>query len=64
MRTSTPSTDRAVTKSGKAHVAHDALVSLLGEACQRGYYGAVSLTLQVQDGYIQQVKIATERVVK
>lgn len=49
---------------GKACDAEAAFVSILTEATQRGYYGAVSLTLNVQDGYIQHVKVATERVVK
>ncbi len=49
---------------GKAQDAHEAFVLLLAEATRRGYYGTVSLTLNVQDGFIQHVKVATERLVK
>ncbi len=49
---------------GKARDAESAFVDLLSEATQGGYYGSVSLTLHVQDGFIQQVRVATERLVK
>ncbi len=49
---------------GKARDAQEAFADLLSEATQRGYFGSVSLTLHVQDGFIQHVRVATERVVK
>ncbi len=51
-------------RSGKAEQAEAAFVRLLTEASQRGYYGSVSLTLSIQDGAIQQVRMATDRMVK
>ncbi len=37
----------------------------LVEAAQsRGFYGTASLTLVVQDGHIQHLKVAVERMVK
>lgn len=61
MRNDTTSTSPA---RGKARDAHDAFLGLLAEATQRGYFGSVSLTMHVQDGFVQQVRVATERVVK
>ena len=49
---------------GKARDAELAFVDLLSEATRRGYFGTVSLTLHVQDGFIQHVKVTTERLVK
>ena len=49
---------------GKARDAQEAFAELLVEATRRGYFGTVSLTLHVQDGFVQQVRVATERVVK
>ncbi|MEM9187449.1 MAG: hypothetical protein AAGB00_13235 [Planctomycetota bacterium] len=49
---------------GKAAQARDAFAELLGAASARGFYGSVSLTLTVQDGHIQHVKVATERAIR
>lgn len=49
---------------GKAQQAQHAFVRLLEESSQRGFYGAVSLTLNVQDGFIQHVRVATDRLLK
>lgn len=47
---------------GKARDAQIAFAELLSEATRAGFYGTVSLTLNVQDGHVQQVRLATERV--
>ncbi|MEO0529627.1 MAG: hypothetical protein AAF266_03515 [Planctomycetota bacterium] len=49
---------------GKAGDAEAAFVALMAEASRRGYYGTVSLTLNVQDGAIQHVRVATDRLVR
>lgn len=37
------------------------LSRLLEAVCQRGFYGAASLTVNLQDGHIQDLRIATDR---
>ena len=39
-------------------------VRLLEAASTRGFYGTASLSLVVQDGHIQQMRVSTERMVK
>ncbi len=49
---------------GKAREAEIGFASLLSEASQRGFFGTVTLTVNVQDGFIQQVRLASDRVVR
>jgi hypothetical protein len=37
---------------------------LLAEALRRGFHGTAGLTLSVQDGCIQHIRIATEKMIK
>jgi hypothetical protein len=37
---------------------------LLAEASRRGFHGTAGLTLSIQDGRIQHIRIATEKMVK
>lgn len=64
MKTKATCFNRSNRQQGKAAEAESAFLALLGEASQRGYYGSVSLTLNVQDGHIQHVRVATDRYVK
>lgn len=57
-------TPRARLGRGKARQATDAFANLIAEATRRGFYGAVTLDLKVQDGAIEQVRVTTERVVR
>ena len=41
-----------------------ALAQLLTEASRRGFYGEAKLTLSVQDGRIQCIRAAMERMIK
>ncbi len=41
-----------------------ALAKLLAESSQRGFYGEAGLTLSVQDGHIQHIRVAVERMIK
>ncbi|HEY3391442.1 MAG TPA: hypothetical protein VGK58_01955 [Lacipirellulaceae bacterium] len=41
-----------------------ALAQLLADASRRGFYGEAALTLSVQDGRIQHIRVAMERMIK
>ena len=41
-----------------------ALAKLLADLSQRGFYGEAGLTLSVQDGRIQHIRVALERMIK
>ena len=49
---------------GRVCDAQAAFADLLIDSSRPGFYGTVSLTLRVQDGFIQHVSVATERVVR
>ncbi len=48
----------------KAEQAATAFAQLLAEASRRGYYGTAGLTLSIQDGRIQHIRVALERMIK
>ena len=37
---------------------------LIAEASRRGFHGTAGLTLSVQDGRIQHIRVATEKMIK
>ncbi len=41
-----------------------ALAQLLADASRRGFYGEAAITLSVQDGRIQNIRVAMERMIK
>jgi len=41
-----------------------ALAKLVADSSQRGFYGEAGLTLSVQDGVIQHIRVAIERMIK
>ena len=41
-----------------------ALAKLISDSSQRGFYGEAGLTLSVQDGVIQHIRVAIERMIK
>jgi hypothetical protein len=41
-----------------------ALAKLIADSSQRGFYGEAGLTLSVQDGVIQHIRVAIERMIK
>ena len=41
-----------------------ALAKLLADSSQRGFYGEAGLTLSVQDGRMQHIRVAVERMIK
>jgi uncharacterized protein with FMN-binding domain len=55
--TSTPPTN-------KAEQAESAFAQLMADASQRGFYGTAGLTLSIQDGRIQHIRVAVERMIK
>jgi hypothetical protein len=36
----------------------------MADASRRGFYGTAGLTLAIQDGRIQHIRVATERMIK
>jgi hypothetical protein len=40
------------------------LAKLLADASRRGFYGQAGITLSVQDGRIQHIRVAIERMIK
>ena len=41
-----------------------ALAKLIAESSERGFYGEAGITLSVQDGRIQHIRVALERMIK
>lgn len=62
--TSTVSRQATARRGGKLEQAERAFVELLAEASRSGFYGSASLTIHVQDGHIQHVRVASERLLK
>lgn len=54
----------APTKTNKIEQAEEAFVRLLADASRRGYYGTAGLTLSIQDGRIQHIRVAMDRMIK
>ena len=48
----------------KAEQAAAAFAKLLADASRRGFYGTAGLTLSVQDGSIQHIRVTWERMIK
>ncbi len=51
-------------RAAKFASARGALDQLAAAVARPGYFGTATLTFSLQDGHVQQVKIATERLVK
>jgi hypothetical protein len=51
-------------QTNKVQQLEAALAKLLAESSQRGFYGEAGLTLSVQDGHIQHIRVAIERMIK
>ncbi|HEX3598896.1 MAG TPA: hypothetical protein VHU84_02065 [Lacipirellulaceae bacterium] len=52
------------TQGNKIEQIESALAKLIADTSQRGFYGEAGLTLSVQDGRIQHIRIAIERMIK
>jgi hypothetical protein len=50
-------------KPNKLQQAEAAFAQLIAEASRRGFYGTAGLTLSIQDGTIQHVRVAMERMI-
>jgi uncharacterized protein with FMN-binding domain len=44
--------------------AQTAFAQIVADASQRGFFGTTGLTLTVQDGHIQNIKVAVERMIR
>jgi len=53
-----------ITKSNKVKQAETTFAQLLADASRRGFYGTAGLTLSIQDGRIQHIRVALERMIK
>jgi len=51
-------------KVSKAQQAEEAFARLMADASRRGFYGTAAVTLSVQDGRIQHIRVAMERMIK
>jgi hypothetical protein len=51
-------------KATKIEQLEAALAKLLAESSQRGFYGEAGIRLVVQDGVIQHIRVAVERMIK
>ena len=52
------------TKSNKVEQAEVAFAQLMADASRRGFYGTAGLSLSIQDGRIQHIRVALERLIK
>lgn len=55
---------RNKTRVNKSEQAQAGLAELLAHVLSPGFYGAGSLTVSVQDGHIQHLKISAERTLR
>lgn len=51
-------------KMSKAEEAQAAFVQMLVDASQPGFHGTATLTIALQDGHIQNIRVAMERMIK
>jgi hypothetical protein len=57
-------TTQTASKPTMLQQAEAAFAQLIAEASRRGFYGTAGVTLSVQDGTIQHVRVAMERMIK
>ncbi len=55
---------QTITQGKKIEQVEAALAKLLADSSQRGFYGEAGITLSVQDGVIQHIRVAMERMIK
>jgi hypothetical protein len=51
-------------KPNKAQQAQTAFAKLLADASRRGFHGTAGITLVMQDGHIQHLRVSVEEMVK
>lgn len=52
------------TKIGKRQQAQAEFAKLLAAAETRGFHGTASITLSVQDGHVQHLRVSVERMIR
>ncbi len=55
---------QADARPSKAEQAETAFARLMADASRRGFYGTAGLSLSIQDGHIQHIRVAVERMIK
>lgn len=53
-----------VTKPSKAQLAQQEFAKLLASSSKRGFHGTAGITLSIQDGHIQHLKVNVERMIR
>ena len=51
-------------KTNKVEQAEVAFAQLMADTSRRGFYGNAGLTLSIQDGRIQNIRVAVEKLIK
>lgn len=51
-------------QANKVEQAEIAFAQLIADASRRGFFGTAGLTLSIQDGRIQHIRVAMERMIK
>jgi uncharacterized protein with FMN-binding domain len=64
MHATLEATNNTNAKANKAEQAEEAFARLLADASRRGFYGTAGLTLSIQDGRIQHIRVALEKMIK
>jgi hypothetical protein len=64
MHATLEATSKTNAKTNKVEQAEEAFARLLADASRRGFYGNAGLTLSIQDGRIQHIRVALERMIK
>lgn len=54
----------STTKPNKLAQAQEEFARVVSDASQRGFFGTAGLSLSVQDGHIQHIKVSVERMIK
>ena len=55
---------QSITKLSKRTQAQTEFAKLLSAAETRGFHGTASITVSVQDGHIQHLKVSVDRMIK
>lgn len=59
-----PKSAQMIPQGKKVEQIEAAMAKLLADLSQRGFYGEAVLTLSVQDGVIQHIRVAMEKLIK
>jgi hypothetical protein len=55
---------QSASQGNKVQQAETLFAQLIADASRRGFFGTAGLTLSVQDGHIQHIRVAMEKMIK